>query len=310
MRTLLASAVALALVATASASPADEPPLPAGWVRGAGLAPLPARKDPPWSTFQSNHEFTFRVRQAMPGERHDLAALPVVEVEPSVLPKTPPPELPDEAAGDVVVQRRGDAYRVSLRGFDIGFVRVNGSEPAAVNPRSGGGASGVCRDRGVVPLAYEGIRRVDRAGGIELVWARGWFDGTRCRALIVERYTARPAHLGGGVVYAFRAHCAACAEDARDVLHLVTPQTRRRFDVWTPFEHHTLPIGPGKAAAFEGETSVRLFGWGPALPDWDEAIDRRCGDRSVFCVKRVRVEVSQGRGEPSPTLFVSGDVGG
>ena len=116
----------------------------------------------------------------------------------------------------------------------------------------------------------------------------------------------RPASLAVGLVYAFRTRCAACGEDAREALHVITPQMNRRFDVWTPFEHHTLPLGPGKAAAFEGDT-VMKSSWG--VTDWPAVIDPGCGERElIFCTPRVRVEVSQGRGEPSPTLFVSGDV--
>jgi hypothetical protein len=311
MRTFLASCLGLALVALAGAAPADEaslPSLPGGWVRGAGVVPLPPHRERGFFSFQSNHEFTFRVRRSMPGARRDVNALPVVPIEPSALPAAPPAELPEGEAGDVEVHTKDGYYRLSLRGFDIGFVQVNGSLPTAVGPHGEGGAVGACGGPRVVPVSYEGIRRVERGGGIELVWARGWFDAGRCRAAIVERHEALPEHLGGGVVYGFRTRCAACAEGARDVLHVLTPQTSDTFGRRSPFEHHTLPLGPGTAAAFEGGTGFRGGGW-PELPDWEAAIDRRCGTDTIGCTKQVRVEVSQGRGEPSPTLFVSGDVG-
>jgi hypothetical protein len=217
--------------------------------------------------------------------------------------------LPEGQEADVALTRRGGGYLIGLRGFDLGFVTVGSSHPAATGPGAGGGAVGTCGAGGVVPLGYEGIRRVDR-DTIELTWARGFLDRKRCRAAVVERHVSRAAHVAGGVVYAFRTRCAACAEGAREVLHVLTPQSTRTFgSEWTPFEDHALPLGPGLAGAFQVSTRFRSAGWSSALvPDWEAAIDRRCGSHTTWCSKQVRVEVSQARGEMTPTLFVSGDV--
>jgi hypothetical protein len=315
------AALALAPVRPATADDgAAAPRLPKGWIRGgAGLEklapPPPLGGGTRLSNFQSNHEFTFRTRPAIPGGRVDLAKLPVVEIDPPA-PADPPAELPAGAASDVVVLRKGAAPpRVSVRGFEAGQIRVGKANPTAIGRQSEGGAAGACGPTAeadpIRPLSYEAIRRVDAQGAIELVWARGFLETATCRVAIVERHSARPQHVGGGVVYAFRTHCAACAEGSREVLHVLTPQMEDRFEKSLPFEHRTLPLAPGKSGAFEGSSSFRSpFSRDPwSLPDWDGVIDRQCQADTVWCGKDVRLEVSQGRGETAPVVFVGGDVG-
>ncbi len=270
-------------------------------MRGAGTKELRPHPRTDFGSFQSNHEFTFRVREPMAGARFEVAALPVVTLEPSAIPEAPPSELPEAPAEDVEVYRSTSVYRLSLRGFAMGFVQVRGSTPLAVGAHAEGGAVGWCGQRGVVALAYEGVRKV--GGEVELVWARGFFDRASCRAAVVERHAVRLQQLGR-FVYAFRARCPGCGEEARDVLHVITPQTALHFDVWTPFEHHTLALGPGRSGAIDA--SIEPKSGSNLLPDWDDVLGGLCTKGSfLFCTQHVRVEVSQGRGEPEPTLFVS-----
>jgi len=127
----------------------------------------------------------------------------------------------------------------------------------------------------------------------------------------VERHAARPRHVAGGVVYAFRTRCAGCAEDAREVLHVLTPQLVDKLDKVVPFEHRTIALAPGRSAAFKGLSSFKspLGGGTWGMPDWEGFVDRKCkDDEQLWCDKRVRLEVSQGRGEAAPTAFVAGDL--
>lgn len=313
-----AAGVLAALVVATSMSPVSaEPKLPKGWIRGVEkLEKLPPRGEIPWGTMQGVHEGSFRVRPSVPGGRVDLAALPVVEVGPVSAPAELPAALPEGSPGDVIVlKKKGSGRRVSVQGFEAGVIQIGRSFPAAIGRQSEGGVAGACGDgakgEGVRALSYEAIRRVDPNGAIELVWARGLLDAATCRAVIVDRRSARPVHVGGGVVYAFRTRCPSCAEASREVLHVLTPQMDDRFEKAVPFEHRTLALAPGKSGAFEGSSSFRsafrMGSWG--LPDWEGVIDRQCKKDTVWCSKDVRFEVSQGLGEASPVVFVGGDVG-
>jgi len=288
------------------------PALPAGWIAGsAKLEKAPLPKPIAWGSHQANHVFSFRSRPVTPAARFDLGALPVVEIAPSPMPKVPPDKLPEGSAADVVVLKKGSSGRVSVQGFEAGFVRVSGALPASFGRASEGGAVDVCGPgKGVLPLAYEAIRRVDKKGTLELVWAAGFLDAVGCRAVILERNAARLQHIAGGVVFAFRTRCPACAADAREVLHVVTPQTSDKFAKTVPFEHRMLALVPGRSGAFEGLSSVQLFYWrGFRLGEWDDFAKRQCKPSDgVFCAKRIRFEVSQGEGESSPTVFLGGHL--
>lgn len=323
-------ALALVCLAALAPSPASAesaqarrgPTLPKGWIRGSDQAekpPAPGARV--WGSFQSIHESSFSVRASMPGGRVELGALPVVAIEPTSIPEAAPSVLPSGSEGDVIVLKKRGNTRVSVQGFEAGFLSVGKANPAAIGRQSEGGLSNVCgrssegkAASGVRSLAYEAIRRVDQRGTIELVWARGFLDLATCRASILERHTARPRHIGGGVVYAFITRCSASTtcEGARDVLHVLTPQMSGRFDDRVvPFEHRRLELAPGKSAAFEGSSSFRGPGGGQSwgMPDWHGVVDRQCKQDSVWCFKSVRFEVSQGAGEPTSTVFVGGDVG-
>src|SRR5262249_45850377 len=181
---------------------------------------------------QSNHEFTCRPRNEFPGYQVDLATLPVVEIERSSVPTTPPRELPQGSSAEVVVLKKGASPRVSVQGYETGFIQIGKSLPTAVGRQSQGGAVDVCgpkaKELGTISLSYEVLRRVDEKGSLELVWARGFIDGASCRVVVLERHSSRPQHVAGGIVYAFRTHCPSCEDGARDVLHVLTPQTADR----------------------------------------------------------------------------------
>jgi hypothetical protein len=250
----------------------------------------------------------------VPGGRLDLASLPVVEIDPPSDLAEPPRVMPEGSAGDVIVLKKKAKRRVSVQGFEAGVIQLGKMIPTETGRQSEGGLAGACGEgatsQGIQPLSYEAIRRVDARGTFELVWGRGFLEPATCRVAIVERRTARPKHVGGGVVYAFRTRCAGCPEASREVLHVLTPQMKERFDKAVPFEHRTLPLTPGKSAAFEGSSSFRapLGGGTWGLPDWEDVIGRRCKSDTIWCFKGVRLEVSQGLGEGSPVVFVGGDV--
>lgn len=321
VRAAAATLLCLAALSSASASADEGPRLPSGWSQGAAapakMGSLPRRE---FGSFQANHEFTFPVRNPVPGSQVDIEALPAVDIEApaaasaaSAAPAAPAAPA-GSAVGDVIVLKGRGKPRVSLRGFEAGVISVGAVEDVAVGRQSEGGIVTTCgRGSGATgarELTYEAIRRVDAQGTIEFVWGRGSFITDDCRAVITERHTARPQHIGGGVVYAFRARCKGCEPSKSDVLHVLTPQMTQRFDKAIPFEHRKLTLAPGKSGAFEGGSSFRsplgADGW--TMPDWHGFIDRQCKKDSTWCFKHVRVEVSWGAGEGSPTLFVGGDV--
>jgi hypothetical protein len=311
-RLTIAGMVAALAVSLAGPASAGEPLLPKGWARGASALQelsTPPRRE--FGSMQANHEFSFRPRAPVPGGRVDIEGLPVVEIAPSTTPAHPPAELPAGSPGDILVINRRGKLRVSVQGFEAGFIQAGKSIPTAVGRQSEGGLVGVCGDGagGIRPLSYEALRRVDQKGSIELVWARGYLDTAACRAVILERRTTRPAHVAGGVVFAFRTRCPACAPEEREVLHVVTPQLVDKFDKSVPFEHRKLPLMPGRSGAFEGSNHFGspLGTWG--LPDWHQVATMQCKDDRRWCAKDVRFEVSRGLGESSAVVFVGGDVG-
>jgi hypothetical protein len=304
-----AMGLALAIGAIAPAAAAD-PALPKGWVAGSGkLQDPPKPKEREFGTLQSNHEFTFRTRNSFQGMTVDLASLPLVEIEPSPIPKSVPTALPEGPTHEILVIKKGAARRVTIQGFEAGFVEVGNSIPLSVGRQSEGGASNVCTTNGMVSLSYGAIRRVDKAGNVMLVWGRGFLDNASCRAVVLERHTALLHHIAGGVLFGFRTHCAACEEGKRDELHIVTPQIgSSALEKSVAFEHRSFMYGPGKSAAFEGTSFVKLASnigtW--SMPDFGNIVKRDCKPTEVFCSRTIRLEVSQGIGESAPTMYVGG----
>ena len=291
------------------------PSLPTGFTPSSGKLGKPTVRVTGHGGMQRDHEFTFPTRPSLPGDRADLATLPVVEVGPDDdEPATPPTALPPGDAGDLVVMKVGGGARLSLRGFEAGVLSVGKKNPVATGRQSQGGISDACGAKaklsGIVPVRFDAMRRIDPQGNLELVWGRGYLDASTCKVSVVTRHVARPKHLAGGIVYAFRVHRdKPRAQTSSGELHVLTPQGQTgKFDISVPFEHRVLGLAPGKTAAFEatlGEISSGVGGW--SMPNWYEFVKTQCAIEKTFCFNQVRLEVSQGQGESSPTAFLGGD---
>ena len=73
----------------------------------------------------------------------------------------------------------------------------------------------------------------------------------------------------------------------------------------TPFLQQRL------ARFVDREAEMRSFCSMLEKDDWHGLVDRKCKENEkIWCFKRVRLEVSQGRGEPTPTAFAAGDLVG
>lgn len=299
-----------------------EPRIPQGWKRGASkLEKLQTSPRPDCCGMQWMHEVSFQSRSNVPGGRVFLDTLPVVAVNPSKLPAETPKSLPEGSQGDVIVIKKAGSVRVSVQGFEAGVIRVGKASPVAIGRQSDGGAVDMCGARapqGAMPIVrYEAIRRIDTKGTLLFVWGNGFLDGSSCQVSILERYEAKPKHVAGGVVFAFRTNCSACREGEREALHVLTPQMKNRLEVDVPFERQMLVLGPGKSGAFEGFSSFKdpfskskgnpaYRTWG--MQDWYEFVNVQCAENSVWCGKRVRLEVSQGMAESAPTIFLGGSL--
>ncbi len=314
-RGILRAAVgALACLGPTTPAAADPPALPSGFVAPPATLGKPTVRKTGRSSLQSNHESTFSPREALPGTAAEIAGLPVADGEPADLADAlAVATLPPGGPGDLVVMKAGGDPRLSIQGFEAGVLRFGKANPIATGRQSAGGIPKACGPRasaaGITPLAYDALRRADEHGGLELVMARGWFDAAACKPAVARRVTVKPAHLGGGVVYAFKTRCARCEEGLRDLLHVLTPQSQKgKFDFFVPFEHHRLRLAPGASAAFSGTTSpmsTSFNTWG--LPDWDGLVKRQCTVDRIFCFTDIRFEVSWGMVEAAPTAFVAGD---
>lgn len=310
---LVRAALALAVLGVPAPAAAN-PVLPSGFVAPSKTLGKPTVRKTGRSSLQSNHESTFSARGPLPGAAAEIGALPVVDVEPADLADPLPiATLPAGGAGDLVVMKAGGDPRLSIQGFEAGVLRYGKANPIATGRQSAGGIPKACGPKasatGVTPLAYDALRRADDHGGLELVMARGWFDAASCKPVVARRVTVKPAHLGGGVVYAFKTRCVRCDDAARDLLHVLTPQSQKgKFDFFVPFEHHRLRLAPGVSAAFSGKTSpssTSFNTWG--LPDWDGLVKRQCAIDRTFCFTDIRFEVSWGKGEAVPSAFLAGD---
>jgi hypothetical protein len=289
------------------------PHLPPGFVASTGKLEKPAVRSTGRGGMQESHEFTFPTRSPLPGEQVDLAKLPILEIGPEDDESAPMPQsVPEGGPGDLVVLKTGGSKRLSIRGFEAGVLRVGKALPVATGRQSRGGAANACgpkaNGKDLVPVRYDALRRVDEEGRLELVWGRALLDRSTCKLGIVSRHAIEPRHVAGGSVYAFRTRRSAKDRPVEE-LHVLLPQSQlRKFDFHVPFEHHTLALAPGASAAFEIATSDPLsshVGWG--LPDWFQLVKTQCKAAAVFCSEHVRLEVSQGRGEPSPTAFLGAD---
>lgn len=316
---LVASGLAFSGLATPvgrADEPARPPSLPKGFTPSSGKLGKPTVRKTGHGGMQSDHEFTFPTRPALPGDRADIASLPVVEIgAEDDVEAAPPATLPEGDAGDLVVLKVGGGARLSLQGFEAGILTLGKRNPVATGRQSQGGVPDACGPKakagGVVPFRFDAMRRIDPSGNLELVWGRGYLDASTCSVAVVARHVARPKHLAGGIVYAFCTH----RKDPRpgappDALHVLTPQGQSgKFDVALPFEHRVLALAKGTSAAFEATlgtmSSSVIGGWG--MPSWYELVKAQCAVDKTFCFNDVRLEVSQGKGESAPTAFLGGD---
>lgn len=306
--------VAAATTCGARADDAAAPSLPPGFTPSSGKLGKPTVHHTGHGVMQSDHEFTFPTRPALPGDRADLAGLPIVDLGPKdAKPATVPTTLPPGDEGDLVILKVGGGARLSLRGFEAGVLAMGKSNPVSTGRQSQGGIPDACgpkaKSGGIAPLTFDGLRRIDPAGNLELAWGRAYLDTSTCKLSVVSRHAVRPKHLAGGIVYAFRARRQAVSGGTTDELHVLTPQGQTgKFDVSVPFEHRVLALAPGMSAAFEatlGEISSGVGGW--SMPNWYEFVKTQCAVEKTFCFNRVRLEVSQGRNESAPTAFLGGD---
>jgi hypothetical protein len=290
------AAACVSAVAPALAAPA----LPGGWVAGKpGLhdaAPAfptmtatPPRPNRPWLS-----------------RRLDIDALPVVAVEKARPAGEIPAALPTGSPADVVVVKNDSARLINVAGFTAGVLFVDRS--VAFFGRGGiGGIAGACgsgaKGRPIKPIRYEGVRRVGPENALELVVGRGLLETSTCRVAINERYSARPAKLAGGLVLGFRTRCDACAEGAREMLHVLTPQLTNSLDMIVPFEHHTLSLEKGTSRIVEGFPNT-TFSLSFKAPNWSDFSDRTCKEAGEGCRGGVRIEVSRGETEAKATVLV------
>lgn len=206
----------------------------------------------------------------------DVDALPHVETEPDATfdawgPR--PAVLPDSIAEapELIVLGAGAlrtsasaGVRIALRGERLGRIEHRFAWEGEARPGQRGGASSDCGGEGRIdPLTWIAVRLIGD-GNIEVARGAGWFDGPRCRVVVVQRTVAIAAPIHGGQVYAFTGTCPRCTEDARERLHLVrttlADDMRRRrdrlsSDGWE-LTHSVLAIGPGTS----GSTEMFLVG--------------------------------------------------
>ncbi len=301
------------VLGTAHADEAKTGSLPRGFVASTGKLGAPTVRKTGHGGMQADHEFTFPTRPSLPGDRADLGTLPVVSVGPEDdTPETPPTTLPPGDEGDLVILKVGGGARLSIRGFEAGVISMGKQNPVATGRQSQGGIPDACGKAkgGITPIRFDAMRRIDPEGHLELVWGRAYIDRATCKVSVVAKHSVKPKHLAGGIVYAFRAHREGPKPGASaDELHVLTPQGQvGKFDVSVPFEHRVLGLAPGKSAAFEatlGEISSGVGGWG--MPNWYAFVKAQCQIEKTFCFTKVRLEVSQGTGESTPTAFLGGD---
>ena len=125
---------------------------------------------------------------------------------------------------------RADAYtsvRVSLRGHNLGRLRIGNNE-GAVTAGGGGGVYVVCR------VAEDAARRFVSArwellgasgdGGVALTIIDAWFDMSTCTATIARRTRVPLKSLASGIFFGYREACEDCAGRERVVFVTPNPQ--------------------------------------------------------------------------------------
>jgi hypothetical protein len=291
----LSPLVAAALLAVPALA---DPALPPGWI----VPKKPAAPvDPPAEKPRAKE------RPAVIARAIDVDALPVVAIAKGRPAGEIAARMPPGSAGDLVVLSGSGPRRLNIKGFTAGMLFVGPTE-AWTGVGGAGGIAGVCgsgaKGLPIKPIRYEAIRRADDRGAIEFVTGRGFIEKSTCKISIEERLSVQPARLGTGRILGFRTRCDTCAEGARDVLHVVTPQFASFFSQLAPFEHRALPLDPGASRVVEG-----FVGGSPSLsfrpPRWTDFSDMGCKDKKEdSCSGPVRIEVSRAAAEAKATVIV------
>ena len=122
--------------------------------------------------------------------------------------------------------------------------------------------------RGVVDFQWVSLDPApDGALAIEL--ARGWYDVDTHRAVEVDHQRIRAVPVLGGVFFAWRTACSACAPGERERLHVVGPDTDGATLLRAPAFHVSLPLERSTAAGF------RRFVSAGDLAEWERRVGMR-----------------------------------
>jgi hypothetical protein len=289
--------LSLALGATLAGSPpaAADPALPAGWIAGGPAAPMP-----PAPTPGRRSRDALQLAQSPP--RPVLAPVPLALADLDAVDLQPAPTDAQIAASNAEAtgEPPTDLFvapgcgRASVSGHNIGTITVDWqSRPIA--PQSGAGVSlgGSDGKHLYVRASWETIDSLPD-GTLRFTETVARFHVLTCKAKVARRYSviARPSF--GGLAYLFRARCAACAPEQRDVLHAITPAGEWGSD---PFTHNQVALVPGVGQGFLQRVSPshrRNFG---------ELLRHPVADAAPGMVTEIGVESAQTLGERAPTLI-------
>ena len=293
----LAAVLALpALLALPAHADPARPALPPGWVAGGPPSPVEA---PPPPAPRS------RAALQLGGSplRHPLAAVPLSLADLDTVDLEPAPTWDKVLASNA--EPRGNpptdlfvapgCVRVSVSGHRVGSVTLGTTQ--AIGPWSDGGVPyghGADADGKHLydRLEWETLDRLPD-GTLRFTETVARVHVQTCKATVARRFTVVARPILDGRAYAFRARCAACAPEARDELHVITPGG------WgsVPYERHVVQLAAFGASGFRTRvetTRIRRFTevTGRPLADPKEGTDAVIG-----------VEETEALGERAPTLI-------
>jgi hypothetical protein len=277
----------LALASAVSAPAAAAPNLPPGWSAGS-----PAAADPPPPPSRSRRALLERLSR--PGVTRSLipsVEIPGIEIAPVPTSEPARSAVPSgELAAELFVTP--DRGRASVRGHRYGWIKVDWVQ-RPIGPQSGGGVSlwHVRPDiRRWKPAEWQTLD-ADEHGQMTYQRTWAWFDVDSCKATVVERDEVVPRPFAGGLAYAFRTHCPACAPGKQEILHVLT------LDGMGALQDAELPIDAGTNGAVVFEVSADAIGR-----------FRRSGarpDRTTAAMIGVDVQRGVSDSEPVVTAFVT-----